>query len=418
MIPSPRQLYRLLLSGLILFIPVVNLCAQARLILNNGGFVNITQGAYVVIDNPDANAITQNSSGHIISEGENNIVQWTIGTTAASYTIPWGFGTTNYIPVLFTTASAAGSGFFQFSTYRTPWNNSSQLPTGIATFTNATGADNSAYVLDRFWQINALSYTTKPTLTSLQLTYIDVEHSVASNTITETSLGAQRYNSSSNTWGDYLPSGTVNTTSNTVTIASVAPGDLFRWWTLVEQSNPLPIELIFFSAKVVGSEVELEWKTAGELNNDYFTIQRSAGDLHFANIGQIKGGGSSTTLKSYHFTDLAAMPGRSYYRLKQTDFDGSFKFSEVVKVDLEVTAATVTIFPNPTTNNEFSLNFHNPTETPTSIIIYDLLGREVFNEVVSPGALLHTIRLVDSPAGVYSIQIVNTEYSSQRVVLK
>jgi len=58
-----------------------NAFSQARLILNNGGIVNITNSAFVVIDNPSTNAITRNTSGHIISEGEFNRVKWNIGTT-------------------------------------------------------------------------------------------------------------------------------------------------------------------------------------------------------------------------------------------------------------------------------------------------------------------------------------------------
>jgi hypothetical protein len=419
MILSRFHSYLLLLTGLLLFIPVINVLAQARLILNNGGIINITQGAILVIDNPAANAITRNSSGHIISEGESNRIQWKIGTTAASYTIPWGFSTTNYIPVSFTTASAAGSGLFQFSTYRTPWNNSSQLPTGIATFTNTSGADNSAKVLDRFWQINAQSYTTKPTLTNLLFTYIDVEHSVASNTITESSLQAQRYNTTSNVWGDYAPSGTVNTTNNTVTVASLTSANLFAWWTLVDQASPLPIDLLSFSAEPIGSIVKLDWTTASELNNNHFTIQRSSGEGDFADIGEVKGTGSSSVSRQYSFSDLNALSGRSYYRLKQTDFDGVTKFSDVRKVDMdELSLTSLTVFPNPTTTNEFSLDFHEALKNPTSVTVYDLLGKLVFNDIVNPGITIYTINLVNSPAGVYVVKTLNTQASFQQVVLK
>src|SRR6185503_21308246 len=74
--------------------------AQTRLVLNNGGIVNINGGAYLVIDNPAADAIIVNS-GFIISEGENNSVKWNIGTTTGIYTIPWGYSGTS-IPLTFT----------------------------------------------------------------------------------------------------------------------------------------------------------------------------------------------------------------------------------------------------------------------------------------------------------------------------
>src|SRR5689334_22778776 len=77
-----------------------DLFAQTRLVLE-GGLITISQGTYLVIDNPAANAITRNS-GYIISENENSRVWWNIGTTTGTYTVPWGYSTTDYIPLSFT----------------------------------------------------------------------------------------------------------------------------------------------------------------------------------------------------------------------------------------------------------------------------------------------------------------------------
>jgi hypothetical protein len=124
----------------------------------------------LVIDNGSANAITRNTSGHIISEGENNRVAWTIGTNTGSYTVPFGFSTTDYIPLTFNISSAGvGAGNFIFSTYRTAtWDNNASKPTGISQmYLNGTTTNNSAKVVDRFYQIDATtaSYSSKPVLT-------------------------------------------------------------------------------------------------------------------------------------------------------------------------------------------------------------------------------------------------------------
>ena len=176
-------------SILTLFIPLSTF-AQARLVLNNGGIVNITNSAFVVIDNPNSNAITRNTSGHIISEGEFNRVKWNIGTTAGSYVVPFGIGAAEYLPVSFTTASAVGAtGNLTFAMYPVgSWLNTSNLPTGVTNFVNNYGANNSAFAVDRFWRIEPTNYTTKPALTNLLFTYRDIEHSVASNAITESNL--------------------------------------------------------------------------------------------------------------------------------------------------------------------------------------------------------------------------------------
>ncbi|SKC83855.1 T9SS type A sorting domain-containing protein [Ohtaekwangia koreensis] len=204
--------------------------AQARLILN-GATINITQGAVLVVGNPSADAITRNS-GYIISEGENNAIKWYIGTFTGNYTIPWGYNG-DYIPVTFTPSSASGSGYFIFSTYHTTnWNNAANLPTGVTDFNGSSGSDQSAFAIDRFWQVNAVDYTAKPLLSSLTFTYRDDEHSATGNTIDENSLRPERWNSTINTWTDFSSTPTLNTTNNTATITTLNAADLYAWWTL------------------------------------------------------------------------------------------------------------------------------------------------------------------------------------------
>jgi len=204
--------------------------SQTRLVLN-GAKINIANGATLVIENPAINAITR-IDGYIISEGENNLLKWMIGTTTGTYTVPWGKGTSNYIPLSFTKTAGSGSGFFLFSGYTTPSLNSSQLPTAVSNFTGASGADKSFFATDRFWQINAQSYTTKPTLSNLSFTYLDTEFASPNITATESSLTAQRWNPLLSSWVDYAPSSTVNTTTNTVTVASVGVTNFYPWWVV------------------------------------------------------------------------------------------------------------------------------------------------------------------------------------------
>ena len=84
--------------------------AQSRLVLN-GGIITMSNSAYLVVDNPATNAITRNS-GHIISEGENNIVRWNIANTTGTYTVPFGYGSSNYLPLSFVKTAGTGAGYF------------------------------------------------------------------------------------------------------------------------------------------------------------------------------------------------------------------------------------------------------------------------------------------------------------------
>jgi hypothetical protein len=210
---------------------------QARLVIN-GGIISINNGATLVIDNPVNTAISQTGAGYILSEGINNRVIWSVGSgNAATYSIPFG-NTSGVLPLRFSAASGSANGRMIFSTYRTPtWKNSDYLPPGV-TNVNAGGKDNSVKLIDRFWQINAQDYATKPTLTNLIFTYLDAEYN-APNTITESKLAPQRWNSVSLTWSDYHPLSVINTTVNSITIASIPGNQLYNWWTLADASSPL-----------------------------------------------------------------------------------------------------------------------------------------------------------------------------------
>jgi hypothetical protein len=96
----------------------------------------------------------------------------------------------------------------------------------------------------------------------------------------------------------------------------------------------LPVELTYFTAVPVSEkQVQLNWITASEINNDYFIIEKSMDGIQFKETAMIKGGGSSTTLLNYTFTD-EFFPGNHilYYRLKQVDYNGAVNYSQIVPV--------------------------------------------------------------------------------------
>jgi len=88
----------------------------------------------------------------------------------------------------------------------------------------------------------------------------------------------------------------------------------------------LPIELLTLSSEVKSDRVMLNWTTGTEINNDFFTIERSRDSYGWEVLGFVNGAGNSSTPKSYTFNDIHPLDGLAYYRLKQTDFDGRFKY--------------------------------------------------------------------------------------------
>lgn len=131
----------------------------------------------------------------------------------------------------------------------------------------------------------------------------------------------------------------------TVTLVSYQPG--FDWCG----PTTLPMELISFTAKAVGSEVLLEWSTATEQNNDHFTIERSQDGESFEEVVRVEGAGNSASTRSYEAIDRHPHVGESYYRLKQTDTDGAYTYSDMVPVNVEAPADLV-VYPNPIGNGQ------------------------------------------------------------------
>lgn len=110
---------------------------------------------------------------------------------------------------------------------------------------------------------------------------------------------------------------------------------------------PLPIELLSFEASAwEGQSVVLDWSTATERNNDYFTIERSLNGLDWEFVAKVGGAGNSATILNYKTYDFTPHNGLSYYRLKQTDFDGQFTYSDIRSVMFDAKEGQVKVYPN------------------------------------------------------------------------
>jgi hypothetical protein len=189
-------------------------------------------------------------------------------------------------------------------------------------------------VVDRFWQIDKDGPSGTATLT---FTATPAEIGSIST------LLAQRWDASTSKWQEPLPNQV--STATGVTVPDVST---FSPWTLSSSDATLPIELIDFTASANRQTVDINWKANTEINNDYFTIQRSRDGMHFTDIGKIPGAGTSYISTKYKYTDTNVLQGRWYYRLMQTDFDGKSKSSDIKRVDIETTFANdFVIYPNP-----------------------------------------------------------------------
>ncbi len=165
--------------------------------------------------------------------------------------------------------------------------------------------------------------------------------------------------------------------------------------------SALPVELLSFAGECNNQNIALKWSTALEINNNYFSIERSNDGIAWHNVGSHGGAGNSTSIQHYSFTDVEQYNGLSYYRLKQTDFDGAFEYSEIIAITncLEE-IAELAVYPNPA-NGTLNLHFTGLESQILQTSVYNLLGELVYDsEFYTP-----KIGLGNKVAGVYFINL-------------
>lgn len=172
--------------------------------------------------------------------------------------------------------------------------------------------------------------------------------------------------------------------------------------TIIYTNSTLPIELISFQAKQENDAVGLAWITATEVNNDYFTIERSLDGIHFDFVANVKGAGNSNQVQNYSYFDRFNNLNGVYYRIKQTDYDGKFSYSDVVYVAKSVQKSElVSVYPNPSETNQITLN----ATTPES---YNLTVLTLSGQVIQIQELTSSeIYLPELTKGMYILQFNN-----------
>lgn len=174
------------------------------------------------------------------------------------------------------------------------------------------------------------------------------------------------------------------------------------------RNTPLPIELVHFDAVPTGNKVEVNWTTASEINNEFFTVERSFDGATFERLGSVSGAGISYSPIDYSYTDHHPGTGISYYRLTQTDRDGTEKTFTPVSVKIEQHTSDVKVYPNPArVGQELKLQMEDFGENrDILVVLLDHLGREVYSKVLitEVDGVLSGIDLSNKlQAGVYFI---------------
>ena len=223
---------------------------------------------------------------------------------------------------------------------------------------------------------------------------------------------------------------TVGSTTAKGSITSANTLSTFSPFTFgsTDASNPLPVELISFNAKATTHGNDLTWETASEINNDKFIIERADNSTEFKAIGEVKGNGTTQNMNNYQFNDNNLVPGVSYYRLKQMDFNGQFEYSKVVAVRSNIKApsmASIKIYPNPAVDSKATILINiEKGNTSTQFAVVDVMGRILLNQSLTSdanGNINYNLEGLNLRKGLYFIQVVNgdhTELITERLVIR
>lgn len=199
----------------------------------------------------------------------------------------------------------------------------------------------------------------------------------------------------------------------------------FNWRTRIANIDyTIPVELVSFTANAVRDEVELNWRTATETNNQGFQIERMAEGGSFEEVGYVAGFGTTTEPKLYSFIDSKLQSGKYVYRLKQIDFDGRYEYSNEVSVEVELPLefALNQNYPNPF-NPSTTISYTLPEDGFVKLAVYNLLGQEVATVVNSfqkayRYEVVFNANELSSGVYVYKIEAGNFSASKKLMLMK
>lgn len=178
-------------------------------------------------------------------------------------------------------------------------------------------------------------------------------------------------------------------------------------------SAVLPVNLMSFSGLNNCQQIVLSWTTATEVDNAFFTIERSLDGRLFTPIGNVTGAGNSSTHRNYIFTDESVYGSMVYYRLKQIDHDGKMTLLSTIAVHHtchQEEGSCLTIHPNPMIGQEMNMRLNGMNMKEVTVDIRSVLGNQIYTDklVSNNDIFVLPIHLVEKPAtGTYIVTVIS-----------
>ncbi|ELR69087.1 Hypothetical protein C900_05476 [Fulvivirga imtechensis AK7] len=186
-------------------------------------------------------------------------------------------------------------------------------------------------------------------------------------------------------------------------------------YTLVS-GGTLPVEFLYVKATASFDKVVIKWATASELNNDFFTVERSKDGVNFETVASVNGAGTSEKVNNYEIDDNNAYSGTSYYRVKQTDYDGQFEYSGMITiVNNSVADVQLNIYPNPAVDQ---VKIDISRLGSVKVEIMDINGVSVYSEEFN-GEFTSAaqIDVTSFPKGMYYVNLKTRSHAVSKNLL-
>jgi hypothetical protein len=168
-------------------------------------------------------------------------------------------------------------------------------------------------------------------------------------------------------------------------------------------NTPIPVELMSFKGTSTANGNKLNWITASEQDNSHFEIERSMDNRNFKKIADVKGVGTTQTRQYYSFVDENAASNLSYYRLKQVDYSGDFKYSNIVAITKSGKAAAFKAYPSVTHSN-LTLEYKN-IGNDAQVSVINILGRAIMTQKLTDTEGVQTMDVSRLPNGFYFVRL-------------
>jgi len=199
-------------------------------------------------------------------------------------------------------------------------------------------------------------------------------------------------------------------------VAYEATFNSFSGFALTTASSVLPVELSEFKGKVTERGNVLNWTTFSETNNDFFTLEHSLDGQDFERLTSINGAGDSDTPIDYDYLHVSPAKGLNYYRLKQTDYDGSFTYSDIISLENKG-ALSLNVYPNPLKGSVLTLSVDAANDFNGQVNILDVSGKmiQTISTSIAEGENTIKLNVADLAQGIYFINVIQNGQSIESI---